>query len=176
MKLEEKGLIAAISSIAVILLFMFLISINIINDNRNDFEIKSAKYKQTIQERDTTIKSLLSDLDWVSASDESSVAPVEESEGKWISIDPFKITHYGPDCEGCRGITASSTEPVLNQTIATDPNVIPTGSEVIINGQVYIAEDVGGAIQGNIIDMYVESETVANDLGVYYAEIFVKEK
>lgn len=63
MKLEEKGLLAAVSTVAVILLFMFLISINIINDNRNEHTKKEAEYLRIIQERDTTIDSLLSDSD-----------------------------------------------------------------------------------------------------------------
>ena len=44
------------------------------------------------------------------------------------------------------GTTAQS-----NNTIAVDPNVIPLGSIIKIDGMNYIAEDVGGAIKGILL-------------------------
>ncbi|MEI3219112.1 MAG: 3D domain-containing protein [Lachnoclostridium sp.] len=41
------------------------------------------------------------------------------------------------------------------RTIAVDASVIPYGSVVVINGHAYVAEDCGGAIKGNKIDIYV---------------------
>lgn len=66
--------------------------------------------------------------------------------------------------------------PKVGRTIAVDPNVIPLGSTVLINGQEYIAEDTGGAIRGNIIDMFVGTEAESEVIGVRYAEVKVKEK
>ena len=43
---------------------------------------------------------------------------------------------------------------VEGQTIAVDPRVIPCGTKVIIGGHIFTAEDCGGAIQGNHIDIY----------------------
>ena len=54
------------------------------------------------------------------------------------------------------------------RTIAVDPKVIPLGSRVEINGQIYIAEDTGGAIKGNRIDMCVSSHAEAYRRGVLY--------
>lgn len=88
----------------------------------------------------------------------------------------FKITAYGADCEGCTGHTYTGTEPQIGRTIAVDPDVIPLGSTVLINGKEYIAEDTGGAIKGNIIDMYVGTEAESEIIGVRYAEVKVKEK
>ena len=42
------------------------------------------------------------------------------------------------------------------------------GSRVEINGQIYIAEDTGGAIKGNRIDMCVSSHAEAYRRGVLY--------
>ena len=53
-----------------------------------------------------------------------------------------------------------------NRTIAVDPRIIPLGSKVEINGRIYIAEDTGGAIKGNRIDMCVSSHSEAYAKGV----------
>ena len=60
-------------------------------------------------------------------------------------------------------LTATGTKPVYNpggiSTIAVDPNVIPLGSKVYVSGYgTAIAADTGGAIKGNIIDVYFNSE------------------
>jgi len=50
------------------------------------------------------------------------------------------------------------------KVIAVDPNVIPLGSRVWVEGYgEAIAADTGGAIKGNIIDVLVASEAYAAD-------------
>ncbi len=44
-----------------------------------------------------------------------------------------------------------------------------------IGDQEYIAEDTGGAIKGNVIDLYVGTEEVSEYYGVTYKEVYVKE-
>lgn len=70
-------------------------------------------------------------------------------------------------------MTATGVHAKQNHTIAVDPNVIPLGSTVMINGQEYVAEDVGGAVKGNVIDIWVE--VPENSFGVKYAEVYIKE-
>lgn len=90
----------------------------------------------------------------------------------------FHVTHYC-SCSTCcgksDGITATGTKAKEGRTIAVDPDIIPLGSEVIINGHTYKAEDVGGMIDGNRIDVYVDSHERAYELGIYDAEVLVKE-
>ena len=59
------------------------------------------------------------------------------------------------------------------RTIAVDPSVIPYGTQVIIGGHVFTAEDCGGAIKKNRIDIYVNSHERAWDLGRTKAEVFL---
>lgn len=100
---------------------------------------------------------------------------IEELEQKGLKpLGTFKITAYGRDCEGCTGITKTGTVPIVGRTVAVDPEVIPLGSTVIIDGQEYIAEDIGGAIKGNVIDMFVGTEEISKYYGVKYKEVFVK--
>lgn len=84
-------------------------------------------------------------------------------------VGDFKITHYCP-CRTCNGNwgnkTALGTIMTPYRTIAVDPKVIPLGSKVEINGNVYIAEDTGGAIKGNRIDVCVASHAEAYRRGV----------
>lgn len=99
-----------------------------------------------------------------------------DSTGKQ-SLGSFRITHYC-NCYLCCGSwaggpTATGTIPTQGRTIAVDPSVIPLGSRVIINGQVYTAEDTGGAIQGNKIDVYVSSHALTTQYGVYYADVYL---
>lgn len=91
------------------------------------------------------------------------------------SLGEFVITHYCA-CEKCTvdgdGITATGTKAASGRTIAVDPEVIPYGTTVIIDGKTYIAEDCGGAIKGNRIDIFMNSHEEALKAGVRTAEVF----
>lgn len=88
----------------------------------------------------------------------------------------FTITYYCA-CEICcnkaDGITSTGTPVIEGQTIAVDPSVIPYGTKVIIGGHVFTAEDCGGAIKKNHIDVYVNSHEEALALGVTNAEVYL---
>ena len=66
--------------------------------------------------------------------------------------------------------TATGRKPVRNigglSTIAVDPSVIPLGSKVYVDGYGYaIAADTGGAIKGNIIDLYLNTSSECTSWG-----------
>lgn len=87
----------------------------------------------------------------------------------------YKLTAYCP-CSNCcgpwaDGITATGTVATQGRTIAVDPSVIPYGTEVVINGHTYVAEDCGGAINGNKIDIFFDTHQEALEFGVQYAEV-----
>lgn len=54
--------------------------------------------------------------------------------------------------------------------------MIPLGSQVMIDGILYTAEDTGGAIQGNRVDIYVDSHEYALQMGRHQAEVFTFEE
>lgn len=83
----------------------------------------------------------------------------------------FTLTAYC-GCEKCCGksdrITATGAYAVEGVTIAVDPAVIPYGSLVDIEGiGTFVAEDCGGAIKGNKIDIYFERHEDALKFGIW---------
>lgn len=99
-----------------------------------------------------------------------------DSHGK--SLGKFVITAYCT-CRVCCGVysggnrTASGTVPTSNRTIAVDTNVIPFNTRVVINGQVYVAEDRGGAIKGKRIDMFFMTHKEALRWGRRTMEVYL---
>ena len=94
------------------------------------------------------------------------------------SLGNFVITAYCT-CRVCCGVysggnrTASGTVPTSNRTIAVDTSVIPFGTKVVINGQVYVAEDRGGAIKGKRIDMFFMTHKEALRWGRRSMEVYL---
>lgn len=74
--------------------------------------------------------------------------------------------------------TASGAKPVRNinglSTIAVDPNVIPLGTKVYVDGYGYaVAQDTGGAIKNNKIDLYMNSEAECNQWGRRNVDLYI---
>ena len=87
----------------------------------------------------------------------------------------FKVTAYC-SCSKCcgkqTGITASGTKATAGRTIAASGQ-FAFGTKLIINGKEYTVEDRGGAIQGNRIDIYMNSHAEALAWGVKYLPVQV---
>lgn len=65
------------------------------------------------------------------------------------------------------GITSSGKKAKEGRTIAVDPNVIPIGTQVYIEGiGVRTAEDTGSAIKGAKIDVFMNDVNEALEFGV----------
>lgn len=107
---------------------------------------------------------------------------VEQAENEMIEaallaratrIDNVTVTHYDCCVECCgkdNGITASGVRATPGVTVAVDPDVIPLGADVLVDygdGDIkyYRADDVGGAVKGNHIDLCVGSHQEAVELG-----------
>lgn len=91
-------------------------------------------------------------------------------------IGEFEVTYYC-SCEKCcgktDGITYTGTQATEGRTIAVDPNIIPLGSTVVIDGQTYIAEDIGGAVKSLRVDIYVSDHQQALNLGRTVKEVYI---
>ena len=107
---------------------------------------------------------------------------------KPINLGNFRLTAYC-SCSLCCGkwannrpVDENGNEIVYGSigerltegySIAVDPTVIPYGTEVIINGHTYKAQDCGSAIKGNRIDIYMSDHNEALKFGVQYADVFI---
>ncbi|MBE5972690.1 MAG: phosphatase [Lachnoclostridium sp.] len=104
-----------------------------------------------------------------------STAPVAEH-GSLIPLGTFKTTAYCPcyQCsEGWGRQTSSGALATANYTVAVDKRVIPMGTRLLINGKEYVAQDVGGGVKGNHIDIYFNTHGETREHGVRNAEVFI---
>lgn len=94
----------------------------------------------------------------------------------------FQATAYTSYCTGCTGVTKTGVnlrKSIYHEgkrVIAVDPRYIPLGSIVrvtLANGSSFeaIAEDIGGAIKGAIIDVAHETKADANRFGRQAVEV-----
>lgn len=76
------------------------------------------------------------------------------------------------------GITASGTtvkrDPNGFSSVAVDTNVIPMGTKLYIEGYGYaVAEDTGGTIKGNAIDVYFDTDSECFQWGVKNVNVYI---
>ncbi len=107
----------------------------------------------------------------------SALAADEVVRSSGRSLGRFKLTFYCP-CVKCNGrsdgLTRSGTTALEGRTIAVDPQVIPLGSRVYIDGYgVFIAEDTGSAIKSNKIDVFLDSHSRCFENGIAYADVYL---
>lgn len=96
---------------------------------------------------------------------------VEETTTNDVQGETFAVeaTAYTAGCSGCSGITATginlNNDPYA-KVIAVDPNVIPLGTQVFVEGYGYaVAGDTGGAIKGYKIDVHLPTKKEAYNWG-----------
>lgn len=88
----------------------------------------------------------------------------------------FEATAYCIEDGNGDGVTATGKIPKEGRTVAVDPSIIPYGSKLIIDGVGgYIAEDTGGAIRGNRLDIFVDSYEKAMVFGRRNVMVEIKE-
>ncbi len=98
-----------------------------------------------------------------------------------VFLGEFTLTAYCPGrcCCGkwASGYTATGTLATERRTIAVDPKVIPYGSRVLLiwpdgTQHSYIAEDCGGGVNGNHIDVFFNDHQAARVFGVQSAMVY----
>ena len=107
-------------------------------------------------------------------------AEAYEAIGAYQYIGECTVTYYccepyAHTCGDGDGLTATGI-PVTPGVVAVDPEVIPLGSTVIIDGQAYLAADTGGAVRGSHVDIAVATHQEAEDLGTTTTKVWIIEE
>ncbi|NTU28199.1 DUF348 domain-containing protein [Bacillus tequilensis] len=140
----------------------------VVKENGKEVSRELVKEETAEQSKDKVIavgtKQSSPNIEKVSASGDSKtvVSRSNESTGKAMTV---ASTAYTASCSGCSGHTATGVNLKNNpnaKVIAVDPNVIPLGSKVHVEGYGYaIAADTGSAIKGNKIDVFFPEKSSA---------------
>ena len=181
----KKKYIKIFSSFLILLLLCILgifffkkDNIDIKNENFNTEVVEKEQEEQ--EENDITV------TEDIQQEEEKEEIPQVQTQPQEVSQDYQGgfigyLTHYGPDCIGCSGITASGYD--VRNTIYYEDNECGTLRIIALSknyplytvvrmnnykgGEIYaIVLDRGGAITGDRIDLLVSSEAEAEQLGV----------
>ncbi|MGE6489509.1 LysM peptidoglycan-binding domain-containing protein [Paenisporosarcina sp. NPDC076898] len=127
---------------------------------------KVASAHTTVKPASNTAKAPAQSQSTAKASAPAPAAAQTSASDKEMTVTATAYTAY---CPGCSGTTATGIDLRANpdqKVIAVDPSVIPLGSRVWVEGYgEAIAGDTGGAIKGNIIDLFMPNEQDALNWG-----------
>ena len=96
---------------------------------------------------------------------------------EYKELGTYKLTAYCACSKCCGkndGITASGVKAQADRTIAAGKQ-FPFGTELMIDGEIYVVEDRGG-FGSNTIDIYMDSHSDALNFGVKYAKVYEVKK
>ncbi len=103
------------------------------------------------------------------ASSTSSAKLPSRNDDQAVKEFTVSATAYTAHCNGCTGLTKTGLNLRKNpdlKVIAVDPNVIKLGTKVHVEGYGYaVAGDIGSAIKGNKIDVFIPNKTRAYQWG-----------
>lgn len=151
---------------------------------------KSTTTTKTTTSKTTTSRAKTSKKVWYDPVKEVEPGVIETADGtllEYTDVLELEATAYCA-CYSCcgkypsnkyYGITKTGTRAKVG-TIAVDPKVIPLGTEVYIEGLGGAknygkgkAEDIGGAIKGNIIDLYFDTHAETIQWGRQQVKVYI---
>lgn len=167
----RRGIAVGVLGLMVLALFTTMSKISDLEDREQelmtevdglsgDVESLQAELDTTKEQRDI-LKAELDDL----LTNQTEVFDTTQMEANNMVVRTFKLTGYAPFdnksgmChDGDPTRTASGSYPTRGRTIAVDPKVIPLGTPVWVQGHGWlVAEDTGGLIKGDKIDIMVDT-------------------
>lgn len=119
----------------------------------------------------------------------SAATTTEINTTEWTYLGQFYITNYC-SCIKCCGkwaenrpidengdeivYTASGVRAIPNYSVAVDTSIIPFGTELMIDGHIYRADDRGGAVKKQRIDCYRSSHEEALNSIYGYHDVYIR--
>lgn len=162
--LSQVGLFSSFSN-ATILMFNQVLKEQQLNLKEQQLSLKEQQL--SLKEQQLSLKEQQDKLE--KEEKEQEAKKQEEVKKGWTH--EFHVTAYCGcySCsEGYGTQTSTGVTAEAGRTIAVDPDVVPYGSKVQINGHTYVAEDCGGAINGYEIDIYMDEHSSTDRFGSQY--------
>ena len=152
---------------------IYAVNINNIDNSINiDFKSKSETIINDLNIHNKNIEEKKVD-DALSTTNSDNIKIESNPTNNYKEVYTMVSTAYAGDT-----ITYMGTTPVRDpdgiSTIAVDPSIIPLGSKVYIPGYgLAIASDTGGLINGNRIDLFLNSEDECINWGVQTVSLYL---
>lgn len=147
-------------------------------NTQNELRQTQADYQFEF-ERATQLSESIDDIESKLKSANTTINDLKNSEYQLVYMGDFKLTHYcpgyhGEPCGTGDGITATGTKVTAGRTIAVDPQKIPYGTTVYVEGYGFlVAEDCGGSVKGNHIDIAVSDHATALSMGTKTGGVWI---
>lgn len=154
---------------------------NVLKETQSTLETTNNKLKTEIEKTEGLSKSL-GEINKELKEANMTIEELKSDEYEFVYIGDFQLTHYCKEayphiCGSGAGVTATGTQITVGRTAAVDPSRIPYGTQMYIEGYGFrIAEDCGGAVKGNHIDVAVDTHDQAMSMGVNYGGVWVLRK
>lgn len=160
---DKSALIFCLGLIAVLFIVLLLLFLLEKHKALAYWQEKADKQAETLEQLDSEI----TDLN-IQISELERTINFYES---WQNIGEFKITYYWPGEDSYGTATSTGAVATEGRTVAVDPEIIPYGTEIMIDGHIYIAEDTGYALKGNrTIDIFVNDPKEE----MYYTSVYIR--
>ena len=161
---EDKGAICfGLGLLAVLLIILLLLFLLEKHKALVYWQEKADKQAETLEQLDSEI----ADLNIQISELERTISFYES----WQCLGEFKVTYYWPGEDSYGTATSTGAVATEGRTVAVDPSIIPYGTEIMIDGHIYIAEDTGSALKGNrTIDIFVNSPKEE----MYYTSVYIR--
>lgn len=132
--------------------------------------ISKSGYDVLIDTKDSQIERLERQISDLTVKNDEYLRDITFRES-WQSLGEFKITYYWPGEDEWGDMTSTGVKAVEGITVAADPEILPYGTKVLIDGNIYTVQDTGSALKGKkIIDIFVDNEMNES----YTTEVYVR--
>lgn len=168
-----------ITILLIMLLVVSAVSIGLIAKNHQIKEEMSLELEDnvtTISDMHNKILDLGKQIEFLESEVERLEVEYDELKRSMVLLGTFEATAYTDDVESQGkwvGETASGMKPQVG-VVAVDPKVIPLGTELFVEGYGNaIAGDVGGAIKGNRVDLFMETRENCMEFGRQNVKVWI---